>query len=257
AASVGLLYLLLRRRTECRTAIILNLLYAFGTTTWVISSQALWMHGLAEFLIVATMLLLTGPSTSLRVMAAGLLCGLMAANRQPDTVLAAGFGLYGLWWARRLMPLFVLSGLVPVVLVVAYNILIVGNIAGAYGLLAKHGIFSGSLAGGIAGLLASPTRGLFVFSPFLLFVPIFIRRVAAERQGRGLTAAIGGAVIAQLLLYALFDWRQGISWGPRWLTDVLPMLMWMLPPVVQRLSLAGRAAFATTSLLAIGIQSIG
>src|SRR5947209_7622594 len=66
AASVMLLYLLLRRRSEPGTAALLTLVFAFGTTTWVISSQALWMHGLGELSIVATLLLLTGPCSALR-----------------------------------------------------------------------------------------------------------------------------------------------------------------------------------------------
>ncbi|MFD2055897.1 hypothetical protein ACFSQT_23375 [Mesorhizobium calcicola] len=257
AVSVGLLYLLLRRRTDEGLAAILSLLYAFGTTTWVISSQALWMHGLAQLLIVATMLLLTGPSTALRVVLAGLLCGLIAANRQPDAILAAGLGIYGLWWSGRMRPLLVLSGMLPVALTLAYNLMIVGNVAGAYALHVRPGDFNHDIVGGIAGLLVSPTRGLFVFSPFLLFVPIFCRRVAAERSERGLTVAVGCAMIVQVAFYAMIDWRQGISWGPRWLTDMLPMLMWMLPPVVKTLSRNGRVAFGFASLLAISIQAIG
>ncbi|WP_163481445.1 hypothetical protein, partial [Escherichia coli] len=67
--------------------------------------------------------------------AAGLFCALIAANRQPDAILAAGLGFYGLWWAGRMAPLMVLSGLVPVALTLSYNLLMVGHIAGAYGLV--------------------------------------------------------------------------------------------------------------------------
>lgn len=257
AASVGLLFLLLRRRADEGLAAFLSLLYAFGTATWVISSQALWMHGLAQFLVVATMLLLTGPSTAWRSLLAGMLCALIAANRQPDAILAAGLGIYGLWWAGRTRPLFVLSGTLPIALTLAYNLVIVGNIAGAYAVHVRPENFNGDIVGGIAGLLVSPTRGLFVFSPFLLFLPLFFRRVAPERSGRGLTIAVGCAAIVQILFYAMIDWRQGMSWGPRWLTDMLPMLMWMLPPVVKTLSRSGRVAFGLASLVAISIQAIG
>ncbi|MER9937052.1 hypothetical protein [Mesorhizobium sp. M0088] len=257
AVSVGLLYLLLRRRTDEGWAAILSLLYAFGTTTWVISSQALWMHGLAQLLVIGTMLLLTGPAKPWRVLLAGLLCALIAANRQPDAILAAGLGIYGLWWAGRMRALLVFSGMVPVALTLAYNVMLVGNIAGAYAVHVGVGDLNDSLMGGIAGLLFSPTRGLFVFSPFLLFVPIFFRRIAAEQPGRGLTAAVGCSMIVQVLFYAMIDWRQGMSWGPRWLTDMLPMLIWMLPPVVTALLRSGRAAFGLASLAAVSTQAIG
>src|SRR4029077_12093576 len=101
AASVMLVYQLLRRRSDPRTAALLAMVFAFGTTTWVTSSQALWMHGLAELSIAATLLLITGPCTPSRAVAAGFCCALAACNRQPDAILAAGLALYGLWWAAR------------------------------------------------------------------------------------------------------------------------------------------------------------
>ena len=52
ALSASLLYLLLRRRAEAPLALLLTLAYAFGTTTWVIGSQALWQHGMAELLVI-------------------------------------------------------------------------------------------------------------------------------------------------------------------------------------------------------------
>src|SRR3954463_2515672 len=79
ALSAALLYLLLRRRAAAPIALLLTLAYAFGTTTWVIGSQALWQHGMAELLVVGALLLLTGPCTAPRALAAGLLLGLIAA----------------------------------------------------------------------------------------------------------------------------------------------------------------------------------
>src|SRR3954452_19606129 len=99
ALSAAFLYLLLRRRAAAPIALLLTLAYAFGTTTWVISSQALWQHGMAELLVIGLLLLLTGPCTAPRALAAGVLCGLIASNRPPDAILAAALGAYGLYWA--------------------------------------------------------------------------------------------------------------------------------------------------------------
>lgn len=267
-ASVILLYILLRRRICTRDAILLSFAYAFGTTTWVISSQALWQHGFAQLLIVATMLLLTGSRTSIRVVAVGFLCTLIAAARPPDVILAAGLGLYGLWWAGRKFPLLILAGLLPVVLNLAYNLLIVGHFAGAYALLVKVSEGNGGLLDGIerlvsgptegvAGLLFSPTRGLFVFSPFLLFVPLYFARVLRDRYQRGLTIAITLAIVVQVIGYGALDWRQGISWGPRWLTDMLPLLIWMLPPILITLSRLEKIMFVLAFAVSVGIQFVG
>ena len=257
AVSVMLVYLLLRRRSDPRTAALLTLVFAFGTTTWVISSQALWMHGLGELSIAATLLLLTGPCSPLRAVAAGFFCALVACNRQPDAILAAGLGLNGLWWAGRRVPLFVAAGALPVGLVLAYNLGVVGHVAGAYALAYRPEFIRGDLLTGIPGLLFSPTHGLFVFSPFLLLVPCCLHLALRDRETRSLTAAISGAVLLQLILYGMTDWRQGTSFGPRWLTDMLPMLFWMLPPMVAALSAAGRVAFYVACGIAVAIEVVG
>jgi len=257
AMAVALLYLLLRRRADPPAALLLTLAFAFGTTTWVISSQALWSHGLAELLIVAALLLLTGPRTTARALVAGCLCGLIACNRPPDAILAAGLGLYGLWWAGRLAPVLAAGAMFPVGLVLVYNLGVVGNVAGAYALIGDATFLQHNMLSGLAGLLLSPTRGLFIFSPFLLVLPFYLPQVLSDRSTRGLTAAIGIAVLLQLLLYAMTDWRQGASWGPRWLTDALPILFWMLPPVVSALRGLGRVAFLSACGAAMAIQAIG
>jgi hypothetical protein len=257
AAASALLYLLLRRRAEPRTALLLTLAFAFGTTTWVISSQALWQHGLAELLAIGALLLVTGPCTPRRAIAAGILCGLIACNRPPDAILAAALGLYGLWWAGRLAPLLAASAALPLGLVLAYNLEVAGSVAGGYGISGDATFFRHDLLPGLAGSLFSPTRGLFVFSPFLLFLPLGWRQVRRDRAVRGLTLALATAAALQVLLYAKADWREGASWGPRWLTDLMPLLFWMLPPVVAALGGAARLAFVAACGAAIAIQAIG
>jgi hypothetical protein len=64
-------------------------------------------------------------------------------------------------------------------------------------------------------------------------------------------------VLLQLLVYAKTDWRAGYSWGPRFLTDLLPLLLWMLAPVVEALPYAGRVAFALATAVAIVIEAVG
>jgi hypothetical protein len=257
ALSAALLYLLLRRRAAAPTALPLTLAYAFGTTTWVISSQALWQHGLAQLLVIGLLLLLTGPCTGPRALAAGLLCGLIAANRPPDVILAAVLGAYGLFWAGRRAVLLVAAAALPMGLVLLYNLGVADHIAGGYGRLGKAAFLQNDLLSGLGGLLFSPTRGLFVFSPFLLFLILAWRRLPRDRGERALTLAMSVGVVLQLLLYAKSDWRAGSSWGPRFLTDLLPLLMWMLVPVVAALRGVGRTCFLVAVGAAVAIQVIG
>ena len=257
ATSAALFYLLLRRRAAPRLALLVTFAYALGTNTWMIGSQALWQHGMTELLIVGVLLAITGSCSARAVVMAGLLCGLIACNRPPDSLLAAALGLYGLWWAGRKAPLLVGAALVPGILLLAYNFGITGHWAGGYGLGGKIKFLRYNATTGVLGLLFSPARGLFVYSPFLLFVPIFARRIWRERDRRFLTVAMGVAFVLLIATYAETDWRQGFTWGPRWLTSALPMLVWMLPPVFDTLRWFGRSVFVATCLIAVALQAIG
>lgn len=257
ASSAALLYLLLRRRAGRRVALLLTFAYALGTTTWMIGSQALWQHGMTELLIVGILLAVTGPSTPGAVAMAGLLCGLVACNRPPDSILAAAIGLYGLRWAGRKAPLLIGAAVAPGLLLLAYNFGIAGHWAGGYGLVGKKRFFAYNPVTGVLGLLFSPARGLFVYSPFLLFIPVFARRIWYERRTRFLSIAMGTAVVLLIATYAKTDWRQGFGWGPRWLSSALPMLVWMLPPVFNTLRWFGRTVFVAACLVAVTLQAIG
>jgi hypothetical protein len=263
ALSVSLLYLLLLRRAKASLALLLTLAYAFGTTTWMISSQALWQHGMGELLLIGALLLITRPSSMPRVLALGLLLGLVASNRPPDAILGAALGIYGLFWAgRRLAPLLAASSAFPMVVVMFYNLWVAGNVLGGYGVgpegvVGKGSFFRHDLLLGVSGLLASPTRGLLVFSPFLLFLVLAWRYRPQIREERWLTLAMSVAAVIQLLLYAKSDWRSGLSWGPRYLTDLLPFLIWMLVPVVAALRGVGRVCFLMAVGVSIIIEAIG
>lgn len=255
AITSALLYLLLRRRIEPISAFLFTLVFAFGTTTWVISSQALWQHGFAELLIVGTLLLLTSPCNIRRTLLVGCLCAIIACNRPPDAILAAAFGIYALFWAGRLAPFLLVGAALPIGLELIYNLHTVGIIIGAYGLKGDSSFFHFELLPGLAGLLFSPTHGLFFFSPFLIFLPFYLKQ--AKRDHNQLTVILGLAVILQLLLYAKADWRQGMCWGPRWLTDCLPILFWMLAPALKSMSKKILVLFVLACITAIAIQTIG
>ncbi len=259
AAAVGWMFLLLRRRLEPRDAVLLTLAFALGTNTWATSSQALWQHGPAELLAVGALWFLTGELTAGNLLAAGALAGLMAANRPPDLLFTAAFGLYVLLQTRWRAVWFAAAAAVPGLLAAAYNLVMFHQLSGGYGSIGLTGgdFFAHPVGRGLAGLLASPGRGLFFYSPFLLFLPLLFHRALADRSARALTLCLTGGVVLQLFLYAHTDWRGGSSYGYRFLTDMVPILIWMLAPVLASLGRPARAAFLACCLLAVGAQVIG
>jgi hypothetical protein len=81
------------------------------------------------------------------------------------------------------------------------------------------------LAAGLYGTLLSPSRGLLVFSPFLLPVAWALLRGRAQRapHERPLLLLCGTWLGTQVLLVSLKgNWWGGYSFGPRLLTEALP-----------------------------------
>lgn len=255
--SACLMYLLLRRRLKISTALLLTIAYAFGTNTWVIGSQALWQHGTAELLLICCLLLITRPFTEARGYGVGVLCALVAFNRPPDALFAAAFMFYGFWWAGRRLPWMIVGALAVFIPLASYNMAAAGHLAGAYAMAADRPFFKHHILPGVAGLLVSPGRGLFVFTPFLLFLLFGAKHLWREFRRHPLAISLGVGILLQILMYAKVDWRAGWSWGPRYLTDVVPILIWMLVPVVAGLSRVSRAVFIALVGVSISIQTVG
>ncbi|HSX59081.1 MAG TPA: hypothetical protein VLF18_02670 [Tahibacter sp.] len=251
-----LVYLLLRREGN-PWSLPLALAFALGTNTWMISSQALWQHGTGELLIALALLLVIGPATATRLALLGAACVLMAANRPPDGLIAAAIGAFVLIRNWRSTVWLAAGAAVPLAALLYYNLGFIGHLAGGYGVVKPPGNFFQAAWSGLAGLLVSPSRGLLVFAPFLIFVPFGLTQRLRARETRGLAIALTLAVVAQILLYAQGDWRAGTSWGPRWLTDILPILIWMLAPAPLVLRPAARGLFAAAIAASIGIQAVG
>ncbi len=259
AAAVGWMFLLLRRRLARREAILLTLVFAFATGTWSTSSQALWQHGPAELFVVGTLWFLTGDLTRGNLLAAGAFAGLLAANRPPDLLLAAAFGIYVLLRVRSRAAWFGAAAAGPMLLAVAYNLILFHHLAGGYSqmVLGEQDFFPSPILTGMAGLLVSPGRGLLVYSPFFLFLPLLFRRTLTDPDTRTLTLCLAAGVVLQLALYGTTDWRAGSSYGCRFLTDVLPILIWMLAPILASLGRSARVAFAACCLVAVWAQIVG
>lgn len=194
AVAAGLMYLLLRRRMRPPRALALTAAFALGTETWMIGSQALWQHGTEELLLIVALLALTGPLSAARLALGGAACGLAIAGRPIDALLVAPFALLAPAWAGRRAAWFFLGAAVPLALVLAYNLDTFGLVGGGYQLFVLKGrrYFEQPMARGLVEMLFSPDKGLFFYTPFLLFLPVYLRRALAGSTagpGTGLPGA--------------------------------------------------------------------
>ncbi len=112
------------------------------------------------------------------------------------------------------------------------------------------------LTEGLAGLLASPGRGLLLYFPTVLLAAACTR--AGWRRHPPSTLLAWGSLAALLLLYARWgDWHGGWCWGPRFLVPALPLLALLCapffetPPTRPLWRWGGRALVAASALLAV------
>ncbi len=229
-------------------ALVLGLLYLFATSVRTVSSQALWQHGAVHLLLAAALLVLVDERPAPRALfLAGLALGFAVVVRQTSAVFAIAGALALLWSRRPLVP-FAAGAVLGALPLVVYDVVAFGDpFEQGYG----EKPFETPLLLGLYGLLLSPSRGLLVYSPFLVFAVPTLARAWRERSTLApLWRAFGLATLALLLGYAFYaEWWGGRVFGARFLSDAFPILTLALAVARPR----GRAAvvFAATAAWAL------
>jgi hypothetical protein len=257
AAAVALLYVLLTRLTSRVRAAMLAILFGWGTMVWPVAGQSLWQHGPALLALVGALLAIVDR----RYAAAGFALAAMVAFRPSLAVAAAGVALLvPLAASGRLRACaWLLAGAAPVVIAA------VTTNRATFGCFSCTGYdagfrsgdgFTGSFLEGFSGNLLSPGRGLFVYTPVLLVA------LAGAWLGRRqpLYACAALAVAAHVVLTSFwYEWWGGEAFGPRQLLDVLPLLVVLLVPAVERWGSAPpfRRLFAVLAAWSLAVHFLG
>ncbi|HEV8656197.1 MAG TPA: hypothetical protein VGR85_11870 [Candidatus Limnocylindria bacterium] len=219
------LWSVMRRFASERWSLLLVLLYFLATSVRTIASQALWQHaGVHLAIALALALVLDARPVSLRrELVAGLALGLGSVVRQTTAILVpflAGGRLRATLYA-------IVGAAIGVIPLLAYNLLAFGNpLEQGYGTKP----FDTSPVTGLYGLLLSPSRGLFVYEPYIVFAFAALMTLNAPRDGvQRRLSALPFAWAATAILYASYaEWWGGRVFGPRFLDDLAPALFVLL-----------------------------
>ena len=265
ALSAGVLYLALGRVVLPPGNLLIALTYGMASSTWSISSQALWTHGLTQ-LAFALLLwaLLRDPASWNYGFWIGLALAIATANRLPNVLMAVALLIYFVCHQRHQILAFCAPLFIVGLGVLAYNLHFFGSVLGASPDAIRTGgaldiFLQGSAGKGIAGLLLSPNRGLLVFMPWTIFALWGAVRLCRQRSFAWAPYVMGG-VVALFLVYAQYDhWWGGWCFGPRYLTDLLPFLAFSLIAVWPRLQAAPllQIAFTLAIVVAVWVQVVG
>ncbi len=270
AASVVVMLFVLRCVTSEKSAWLIAATYAFGTSSFSISSQALWQHGVVQLCLALTLYCIVKGLETARFSAyAGLALGCMVISRPLTLIVAIPFVAYIVHKQRDQLVGFIVAGSPPLLLFMAYNIFYFGSpfTTGFGGTMTPSEVVSARLSSsfdtpileGIAGVLVSPAAGLLVYSP--VFVLSALGLVIAWRDPRYLYLRyIGAAPLLLIIVVSKWHgWWGGDCYGPRLLADVTPILSLLLYPAVE--CCAGKTALRYSIIglvtMSIGMHAIG
>ena len=219
AIAALLLWAIVRRFVSARWSVALVLLYFLATSVRTVGSQALWQHSGVHLAIAAALwlVLVDRPVSPRRELLAGLALGFGTVMRQTTAIVVPGI-------ARRRTLLGTFAGFgVGIIPLLVYNAIAFADpFEQGYGTKP----FDTPALEGLYGLLLSPSRGFFIYTPYLAFavaalVLAWRRRGEAARRLRGLSLAAG----VTLGLYATYtEWWGGRVFGSRFLDDLAPVL---------------------------------
>jgi hypothetical protein len=253
ASTIALAYLIARRRLGQLRALFIAAALGLGTGLWSTASQTLWQHETAALgLMLAVFGLTRTPTPSAISIGVGL--GLAASSRLqlvPEVVvlLAATAWIAG-WRPAAVAAAASSAFIVPLIIA---NQLWFGTVLGATPMLESlHETVHGTSQSfslqweGAAGLLFSPNRGLFVFSPVVALATLGLRPALRDEWRRPVIACFAAATVEYLLYASYSVWWGGHTYGPRYLLDILPLLV--PGAVIAAGAFKGRIASAVAGL---------
>lgn len=220
ALAVSIFFSAMTVKFSKRTSFLASILLAAATPVLTTMSQGLWSHtGEFLFLAIAVRAAIVQPGTAITAFISGAAAGLAIFCR-PTAILLAGLPLAWIGGVRR-RSLYFGALAAGVTVWVVSNQVMFGSPLGQYGALnqGKFALGLSSLASGVLGVLASPSRGLLFFFPVLVFgtVTAIVYRSTVGRVA--LHLAVSSLAVTGLVSF-YENWWGGHSVGPRLLAEL-------------------------------------
>lgn len=273
ALSAGFVFSCLRRVCRFSAALLLTAFYAFGTTAWTIASQALWQHGpaLACLSIALWLALRMQEEPRTRDVVLCSLLGALAIVCRPQVL----FGTAAIaatvlirsprHWGALLVPAAVIGALQLV-----YNVSIFHHLSGGYAAIYQSeahrwrhldavSAMTMPFFSGLAGILVSPGKGLFVYTP-LAAIALIALPFGVLNKPRAIAVALAVWVLMTVVFYSKSRiWWGGTSYGPRYLTELMIPLIVTVGMMWERIAKHAWMIVAVVATGAVGIfvQLIG
>ncbi len=241
-----------------RDALCVTFIFSFCTSAWSSASRALWQHGPSMLLLALALYLLLVAQRFPRcapwcIRGVSLPLAFSFIVRPTNSISIALLTMFIVFRYRKFFFSYCLWSLLVVIPFILLNFHVYHAVFPPYYL--PHRQLSGGgdshYIEALLGTLVSPSRGLFIFSPILLFSLYGIVLKIRQKQMESLDYALIGSILLHWLVSAAhLHWWGGYSYGPRYFTDMLPYLIYFLIPVFSYIpNFSGKRKAAFRSLL--------
>jgi tetratricopeptide (TPR) repeat protein len=250
-------------------SLILTVAYALGTSVWSTSSQNLWQHSLVELFLCAGFYFYLLDRPVISPILTSICFSLSICCRPTGVFFLIACGVDYLIRDRRKLYWFIIAGMPLGLLLMWYNTHYFGSpfLFGQTPTDHPEVIAMGGQGNvwqtpwwyGMTAHLVNPSRGILIFSPFILFSFWGMFRVWTKREYRLLRFLPFGILFIFYVQATFVDWWGGFSYGYRHVVDSVPALTLLLIPIIMEASLKTwfRIVFGAMLVWSIGVQVIG
>lgn len=257
ALSTVIIFLISRISLGNWYALAPSFIFAFCTAAWSTASRAMWQHGPSMLMIAAALYII------------------LRAEEQPRLARYASLPLVAAYIIRptNSIPIFIISAYI----FISYRehfwrYLIYGTSAAAafislslfaynsflpsyYGesIISRFSLLNRNMIIALSGNLISPSRGLLVYSPVLILAGAGICLKVRDRTISRLDHFLIVIVATHWFMISMFGhWYGGYSFGPRFFTDMIPILIVFMLPVFRRLQeSSGKSRLAIAGVVVV------
>lgn len=256
ATAGGFLYLLLTGhfKLKIKESLLLTAVYLFGTINYALVSQALWQHGTNQLFLILGLIfffryvdapkskgIIKNPKVA-NIFLSGVFFGVAVLSRPTSAVTWLIMSILVLYSYKnvkeivRYMGAFCL-GLVPAVtFFTLYNKFYFFSIRNQGYAHEVGNSWESRFPEGFLGLWISPSKGMLVYSPVLIFsligLYLVIKRKDYKKDLKYIVFAL--AIIAHTLLLGKWKhWYGGWSFGYRMAADILPFMILLMVPYIK------------------------
>lgn len=233
-----LLFLLSRLYLDSTKSLIISTITWFGTSFASTTGTALWSHNFATlFALLAIYLSISSVKRSCFRLWPVIAISLFSCYLcRPTMILLSLFLIFYLFLFSKKTAIY------TSVLLSALFIAFVGFSFHEFGQPLPDYYLPQRLSGehfleAIYGNLLSPSRGILVFSPFLLIPVIYFSSVYYSiKEEKSLLILLSWPILHLILISRFPHWWAGWSYGPRLMTDVLPGIFLLMVITASKLN---------------------